>query len=654
MAMDANLQADFALIKGIMDWLYEVAAKDSDARAKLAKKLLEYYNANGSDKLSLRLINSKYANEVEQALQRENIPYMMMTDTAGNVQFMLPDERDYDYDSIINQIYARSPEFYKTLTNQNFAQMVLNDGNTEMVELRFEDEKEAINFRNRAFGKGTGMVSTDKMNPDGTCSVFVRKEDFFKLNGSKDCIDTILDKTISDKLANHDLRDMALKFDEQQINHMMHKINVSKEPFVICDVVHPDNAYISFDGNNLYRNYLDNETNQWIQKEIYKIDKTTLKSFVEQDAIRRSLEYNLSTIHNSVILNNTEFSLNRNKNTQEITREMYENRKALLEAVLSGNFKNINLENVKYRPEYNKAFLTEVMQDVAEETKSLQKRQQELKNHSKDLDNDVIEAMEIIQNAENELNGCYEFDENGAIKRDDSNNPIREKGAMESLNNAEEAYNAEVMAMMENPNIQISTQCLTAFNSLNRTTFTVEEFERNKTNPDFIKDYMMPFADIVEDADLPDYVLEPKSKVEKALEQIEKVKQTEPFQRKTEIEKEIDRIGVKLKQNGKLIEKCEKEIANLDKKDADIVRLSEIIHTKIQNEINMNPDLPYERKIYIVKEAMTEHGYEYEDEVTISSVEELLDKANEKEYEKGTMRENDRTEAGLESETITY
>lgn len=319
--MDANLQSDFTTMNGFLEKLMQVieSAGANDARSKLAEALLQHYKFRHT--LEFRTIPAQYAEEVMQTLERNGVPHMASKNSAGDTVLILPPETDchIKYEKYINEVFMHYPEYYKQLSAPTWTRLARMDGEKGVVSFRFSNSLDAEIFKNKIYADGNGTVTTDKINADGSVTVYCRQSDFINNHARVDAVSAFIDTEYSlDKHNQAFARRLAVWHDGKQADECM-RLMEAGESFIIHDGANKYADHLQYDNGILTYNHYDSETKKFLTK---TVDVTR----EDKDAMRKLFEYQVAHIHNEHISTVEEFTQDFENHTESFIRDAYVDR----------------------------------------------------------------------------------------------------------------------------------------------------------------------------------------------------------------------------------------------------------------------------------------------------------------------------------------
>ena len=319
--MEANLQSDFMAMNGFLEKLLQAieATNANDARDKLAKALLKHYKHRST--LEFRTIPAKYADDITQTLERNGVPHMASRNSAGDTVLILPPEKDchIKYEHLINEIFMHHPEYYKQLSAPTWMRLARMDGERGVISFTFANSLDAEIFKNKIYADGGGTVTTDKINADGSVTVYCRQSDFINNQSQVDAVSAFIDTEYSlDRHNQAFARRLAVWHDRMQTDECM-RLMEENEAFVIHDGANKYSDYLQYEDGTLVYNRYDSELKKFTTKEI---DITR----EDKDAMRKLFEYHVANIHNEHISTLDEFRSDFEQHTESFIRDRYADR----------------------------------------------------------------------------------------------------------------------------------------------------------------------------------------------------------------------------------------------------------------------------------------------------------------------------------------
>lgn len=316
--MEANVQSDLTVIDAFLQKLMEAieAAHAQDARARLARDLMKFYD--GSDQLEFRTVPKQYAAEVTEALIRNNIAHMASVNSAGDTVIILPPDGagGYNYGHIIDEVFMHHPEYYKQLEKSTWTRLARADGERGVVSVTFSNELDAEIFKNKVFADGNGIVTTDKVNEDGSISIYCRESDLINSQHNKDAISAIIDTEYSLGIEKQAFtRRLAVWHDGRQADDCMRMMR-KNESFIIHDGANKFGDYLKFEDGVLTYGTYDNELKKAIERKVDVDSKNP-------DAMRKLFERYLSHIHNEYVSSIEEYTQEFEEHTESYIRDRY-------------------------------------------------------------------------------------------------------------------------------------------------------------------------------------------------------------------------------------------------------------------------------------------------------------------------------------------
>lgn len=415
--MEANLQSDFSVMDGFLQKLMEAieAAHTQDARSRLAQDLMRYYKGS-KGRLEFRTVPQKYAREVTDALARNNIAHMASVNSAGDTVIILPPdgESGYHYGTVIDEVFMHHPEYYKQLEKTTWTRLARADGERGVISVSFKNQLDAEIFKNKVFADGDGIVTTDKINEDGSVTIYCRESDLINSSHNKDAISAIIDTEYSlDEKKQAFARRLAVWHDGKQADDCMHMMRKG-EAFIIHDGADKYGDYLKFENNVLTYGTFDNELKKSVERNI----EVDLKN---PDAMRKLFERYLSHIHNEYVSSIEEYNRDFNDHTESYIRDRYADKQKELytevilpamggmftkregmteqehfeEIINSDFFQNVikqkGLEDI--RPDFSVDFLNSLKDDLSMQEESLIEGLKELAQNAKAERKDFVEML---------------------------------------------------------------------------------------------------------------------------------------------------------------------------------------------------------------------------------------------------------------------
>ena len=261
-ALANAVSMDEAFFRAVVQKLYEVVTKDGDdARTAMAKQLMSTWGAKNYDENALQfvMLSPTHASTVEEQLKNEKIGYMTFNDNYGNKCFIVNDENKDKLNDIIMSTIGFDPKYNKELTAEKFLEYAHDNKTEDIISIKFKDEKEMIDFKNKCYAGRNGFVVADYVDKNDNYVVLALAKDLKTDKAGVDFITALASKSISDiqkgSMANDLnsaqlklLKDAAIDYDATTVKTALNNIT-NGENFVIGNERSNNSPYIEFDAD---------------------------------------------------------------------------------------------------------------------------------------------------------------------------------------------------------------------------------------------------------------------------------------------------------------------------------------------------------------------------------------------------------------------
>ena len=160
------------------------------------------------------------------------------------------------------------PEYYKQIEKTTWTRLARADGENGVIRVSFANKLDAEIFKNKVFADGNGIVTTDKVNEDGSVTIYCRESDLINDSHNKDAISAIIDTEYSLDIEKQAfMRRLAVWHDGKQADDCMHMMR-KNESFVIHDGANKNGDYLKFEDGVLTSGVYDSELKKFVEHKI--------------------------------------------------------------------------------------------------------------------------------------------------------------------------------------------------------------------------------------------------------------------------------------------------------------------------------------------------------------------------------------------------
>lgn len=336
-ALANAVSMDEAFFRAVVQKLYEIVTKEGDdARTAMAKQLMSTWGAKNYDENALQfvMLSPTHASTVEEQLKNEKIGYMTFNDNYGNKCFIVNDENKDRLNDIIMSTIGFDPKYNKELTAEKFLEYAHDNKTEDVISIRFDDEKEMIDFKNKCYAGRNGFVVADYKDKDhDEYVVLALAKDLKTDKAGVDFITALASKSISDiqkgSMANDLnsaqlklLKDAAIDYDATTVKTALNNIT-NGENFVIGNERSNNSPYIEFDADKnsitIY-DYNESSRSYGISQE-FDLSDFDVYNAKDRAAIKATLAKYFDAVENATIYKPEEFTKHLQKDNGTLSNE---------------------------------------------------------------------------------------------------------------------------------------------------------------------------------------------------------------------------------------------------------------------------------------------------------------------------------------------
>ena len=377
-ALANAVSMDEAFFRAVVQKLYEVVTKDGDdARTAMAKQLMSTWGAKNYDENALQfvMLSPTHASTVEEQLKNEKIGYMTFNDNYGNKCFIVNDENKDRLNDIIMSTIGFDPKYNKELTAEKFLEYAHDNKTEDVISIKFKDEKEMIDFKNKCYAGRNGFVVADYVDKNDNYVVLALAKDLKTDKAGVDFITALASKSISDiqkgSMANDLnsaqlklLKDAAIDYDATTVKTALNNIT-NGENFVIGNERSNNSPYIEFDADKnsitIY-DYNESSRSYGISQE-FDLSDFDVYNAKDRAAIKATLAKYFDAVENATIYKPEEFTKHLQKDNGTLSNEYKKRRFKEYDKIFNNEIDEIKPEQLstfqKGRPSYDTNLLKE-------------------------------------------------------------------------------------------------------------------------------------------------------------------------------------------------------------------------------------------------------------------------------------------------------
>lgn len=378
-ALANAVSMDEAFFRAVVQKLYEIVTKEGDdARTAMAKQLMSTWGAKNYDENALQfvMLSPTHASTVEEQLKNEKIGYMTFNDNYGNKCFIVNDENKDRLNDIIMSTIGFDPKYNKELTAEKFLEYAHDNKTEDVISIRFDDEKEMIDFKNKCYAGRNGFVVADYKDKDhDKYVVLALAKDLKTDKAGVDFITALASKSISDiqkgSMANDLnsaqlklLKDAAIDYDATTVKTALNNIT-NGENFVIGNERSNNSPYIEFDADKnsitIY-DYNESSRSYGISQE-FDLSDFDVYNVKDRAAIKATLAKYFDAVENATIYKPEEFTKHLQKDNGTLSNEYKKRRFKEYDEIFNNEIGKIKPEKLskfqKGRPSYDTNLLKE-------------------------------------------------------------------------------------------------------------------------------------------------------------------------------------------------------------------------------------------------------------------------------------------------------
>ena len=377
-ALANAVSMDEAFFRAVVQKLYEIVTKEGDdARTAMAKQLMSTWGAKNYDENALQfvMLSPTHASTVEEQLKNEKIGYMTFNDNYGNKCFIVNDENKDRLNDIIMSTIGFDPKYNKELTAEKFLEYAHDNKTEDVISIKFKDEKEMIDFKNKCYAGRNGFVVADYKDHDKNYVVLALAKDLKTDKAGVDFITALASKSISDiqkgSMANDLnsaqlklLKDAAIDYDATTVKTALNNIT-NGENFVIGNERSNNSPYIEFDADKnsitIY-DYNESSRSYGISQE-FDLSDFDVYNAKDRAAIKATLAKYFDAVENATIYKPEEFTKHLQKDNGTLSNEYKKRRFKEYDEIFNNEISEIKPEELskfqKGRPSYDTNLLKE-------------------------------------------------------------------------------------------------------------------------------------------------------------------------------------------------------------------------------------------------------------------------------------------------------
>lgn len=377
-ALANAVSMDEAFFRAVVQKLYEIVTKEGDdARTAMAKQLMSTWGAKNYDENALQfvMLSPTHASTVEEQLKNEKIGYMTFNDNYGNKCFIVNDENKDRLNDIIMSTIGFDPKYNKELTAEKFLEYAHDNKTEDVISIKFKDEKEMIDFKNKCYAGRNGFVVADYKDHDKNYVVLALAKDLKTDKAGVDFITALASKSISDiqkgSMANDLnsaqlklLKDAAIDYDATTVKTALNNIT-NGENFVIGNERSNNSPYIEFDADKnsitIY-DYNESSRSYGISQE-FDLSDFDVYNAKDRAAIKATLAKYFDAVENATIYKPEEFTKHLQKDNGTLSNEYKKRRFEEYDKIFNNEISGIKPEGLskfqKGRPSYDTNLLKE-------------------------------------------------------------------------------------------------------------------------------------------------------------------------------------------------------------------------------------------------------------------------------------------------------
>lgn len=378
-ALANAVSMDEAFFRAVVQKLYEIVTKEGDdARTAMAKQLMSTWGAKNYDENALQfvMLSPTHASTVEEQLKNEKIGYMTFNDNYGNKCFIVNDENKDRLNDIIMSTIGFDPKYNKELTAEKFLEYAHDNKTEDVISIRFDDEKEMIDFKNKCYAGRNGFVVADYKDKDhDEYVVLALAKDLKTDKAGVDFITALASKSISDiqkgSMANDLnsaqlklLKDAAIDYDATTVKTALNNIT-NGENFVIGNERSNNSPYIEFDADKnsitIY-DYNESSRSYGISQE-FDLSDFDVYNAKDRAAIKATLAKYFDAVENATIYKPEEFTKHLQKDNGTLSNEYKKRRFEEYDKIFNNEIRELKPEELskfqKGRPSYDTNLLKE-------------------------------------------------------------------------------------------------------------------------------------------------------------------------------------------------------------------------------------------------------------------------------------------------------
>lgn len=356
-ALSHSVDMNANFYKALFQKIYEIAMKDGlDVKAKLIKKLVNTWGDKhyDMDALQFTMLSPEYAKIIEEQLKNEEIGYINFKDDYGNICFIVGEDDKERLNNMILSTISLDPKYNKELSPDKFLEYAHDNKIDEIVTLKFDNELDMIDFKNKCYSNKHGFVVTDYKDENGKYVVMALAKEFNNEKANIDFIGALTAKSISDisKSSNFErngnsdsnlkqLKAAALTYDKGIQQEALYKLS-QKESFIIGNERNNNSSYIQYNALtnkiSIY-SYNDNIKAYGINQE-YDLSELDFSKRETRDGLKATLAKYFDTVQNATIYTNEEFTKHLEKDNGQLEKEFLKRRFSEYDKIY-----NINRDN---------------------------------------------------------------------------------------------------------------------------------------------------------------------------------------------------------------------------------------------------------------------------------------------------------------------
>lgn len=377
-ALANAVSMDEAFFRAVVQKLYEIVTKEGDdARTAMAKQLMSTWGAKNYDENALQfvMLSPTHASTVEEQLKNEKIGYMTFNDNYGNKCFIVNDENKDRLNDIIMSTIGFDPKYNKELTAEKFLEYAHDNKTEDVISIKFKDENEMIDFKNKCYAGRNGFVVADYKDHDKNYVVLALAKDLKTDKAGVDFITALASKSISDiqkgSMANDLnsaqlklLKDAAIDYDATTVKTALNNIT-NGENFVIGNERSNNSPYIEFDADKnsitIY-DYNESSRSYGISQE-FDLSDFDVYNAKDRAAIKATLAKYFDAVENATIYKPEEFTKHLQKDNGTLSNEYKKRRFKEYDEIFNNEIGKIKPEKLSTfqigRPSYDTNLLKE-------------------------------------------------------------------------------------------------------------------------------------------------------------------------------------------------------------------------------------------------------------------------------------------------------